>query len=95
MKGGFTYIMTNKSNSVLHVGVTSNLKQRIIEHKEKIDNSSFTARYNINKLIYFEEFSQISAAIEREKKLKNYSRANKIKLIEKMNPEWSDLFELI
>jgi len=95
MKPGFVYIMTNKNNTTLYVGVTSNLKQRIIQHKEKHYPKSFTARYNLDKLVYYEAFQMIGDAIAREKQLKAGSRAKKIVLIETMNPKWLDLTKQI
>ena len=93
MKKGYTYIVTNKNNTTLYVGVTSNLKQRIEQHKEKLDKKSFTARYNLNKLVYYEMFQMIGDAIGREKQLKGGNRATKIALIESMNPNWEDLYD--
>ncbi len=93
MKEGFVYILTNTNNTTLYVGVTSNLILRIQEHKEKKDKKSFTARYNLSKLVYYETFQNIGDAIAREKQLKSGSRANKIELIERENPEWKDLNE--
>ncbi len=87
------YITTNRSNKVLYTGVTSELKDRITSHKTKKYKKSFSARYNVDKLVYFEEFDSILIAREREKQLKAGSRSKKIKLIESMNPEWKDLFE--
>lgn len=87
----FVYILTNKNNTVLYTGVTSNLEQRVYQHKTKLHPTSFTARYNIDKLIYFEEFSDPNTAIKREKQLKRYKREFKRNLIEKDNPEWRDL----
>tara|TARA_R110002049_G_scaffold81007_1_gene205992 strand:+ start:227 stop:514 length:288 start_codon:yes stop_codon:yes gene_type:complete len=92
MKPGYVYILTNKNNTTLYVGVTSNLKQRILQHKERQDKKSFTARYNLDKLVYYEAYQMIGDAIGREKQLKAGSRAKKIALIESMNPEWLDLF---
>jgi len=83
--------MTNNRNSVLYVGVTNNLETRVFDHKVKRDPRAFTARYNCNKLVYFEEFGDINNAIHREKQLKKYHRAWKIELIEKSNVNWSDL----
>jgi len=94
-KGGYVYIMTNARNTVIYTGVTSKLKERVWEHKTKQYQTSFTTKYKINKLVYFEEFSEIRDAIDREKQIKSGSRLNKIKLIEEMNPEWKDLFELL
>ena len=85
--------MANQRHSTLYVGVTSELKWRIIEHQDKKYPKSFTARYNLNKLVYFEVFDDIESAIEREKQIKSWSRDKKNKLIESLNPEWKDLFE--
>ena len=87
----YVYIMTNKNNTVLYTGVCNNLPRRVWEHKHKINPKSFTARYNINKLVYYEYFTDIEAAIYREKQIKAGSRAKKIALIESMNKEWRDL----
>jgi putative endonuclease len=88
---GFVYLMTNDNNTVLYTGVTSNLKDRVQEHKDKKHTSSFTARYNIRKLVYFESFDTIGKAIKREKKIKGGSRKKKLSLIDSTNPEWIDL----
>ncbi|EWH12637.1 putative excinuclease ABC, C subunit [Cellulophaga geojensis KL-A] len=93
MKPGYVYIITNKNNTTLYIGVTANLVQRITQHKEKHDKKSFSARYNLNKLVYYEAFQEIGDAIAREKQLKAGSRAKKIVLIEGLNPEWLDLFK--
>ena len=91
-RGGAVYILTNKYNKVLYTGVTSNLKFRIFEHKEKIHPKSFTAKYNLNKLVYFKGYNLIEEAIAEEKRIKGGSRAAKIKLIESINPKWNDLY---
>ncbi|WP_340201932.1 GIY-YIG nuclease family protein [Ascidiimonas sp. W6] len=91
MKPGFIYILTNKNNTTLYVGVTANLSGRVQQHKEKINPKSFTARYNLNKLVYYEAFQMIGNAIGREKQLKAGSRAKKTALIESINPKWEDL----
>jgi len=93
MKPGYTYILTNKNNTSLYVGVTAILKERVEQHKAKLDKKAFTARYNLDKLVYYEAFQMIGDAIAREKQLKAGSRANKIKLIESINPNWEDLFD--
>jgi putative endonuclease len=93
MKPGYIYILTNKTNTTLYVGVTAYLKERIIQHKEKRDKKSFTSRYNLDKLVHHETFQMIGDAIGREKQLKAGSRAQKMVLIESMNPEWNDLFD--
>ena len=85
-----TYILTNKSNNVLYVGVTNNLERRIFEHKNKLI-SGFTERYNLNKLVWFEQFPNVVDAISAEKKIKGLLRIKKIKLIEEKNPSWKDL----
>jgi len=86
------YIMTNKGNTVLYTGVTSNLKKRVWEHKNHVDEKSFTARYNLEKLVYFEVTKEMRSAIIREKKIKAGSRRKKIDLIESINPKWMDLY---
>lgn len=93
MKTGFIYIVTNKYNNTYYIGVTSNLPKRIVEHIEKRYENSFTARYNLNKLVYYEQYQMIGDAIAREKQLKAGSRAKKVALIEKLNPNWLDLYE--
>jgi len=87
----YFYIMTNKNNTVLYAGVCNDLMRRVWEHKNKVNPKSFTARYNVNKLVYFEQFDDISFAIAREKQIKAGSRAKKIVLIEKENKEWKDM----
>jgi len=89
---GFVYILTNKNNSVFYTGVTSNIKERIEQHKLRKHPDSFSARYNLNKLVYYETFDTIGEAIIKEKKIKSGSRKNKLDLINSSNPEWRDLF---
>ena len=91
-RGGCVYIMANAYNNVLYIGVTSDLFSRITEHKNKIYPKSFTAKYNCNKLVFYEMYSTIEEAIGVEKRLKKWNRKWKIQLIEKDNPTWSDLF---
>ena len=88
----FVYIMTNRVNTVLYTGVTSNLKHRVYEHRARI-KSKFTARYNVNKLVYFEVFEDAYNAISREKQIKGGSRQKKIDLINTKNPGWLDLYD--
>jgi len=88
---GYVYIMANNNNTVLYTSVTSDLKVRIKEHREKQYQRSFTGRYNIGKLVYFERFTSIAEAIKREKQIKGGSRKKKIELINLVNPEWQDL----
>ncbi|NQT49751.1 GIY-YIG nuclease family protein [Candidatus Kuenenbacteria bacterium] len=85
------YIVTNKSHTTLYVGVTSNLIGRIWQHKNKTYPKSFTARYNCNKLVYYESSPTMHEAIAFEKQLKNWKREWKIDLINKHNPDWEDL----
>ena len=92
MNTSYTYILSNKSRTILYVGVTSNLYPRIIEHKSG-KGSSFTRKYSINQLLYYEEFTAIDQAIAREKQLKNWHREWKWNLIKDKNPELKDLFE--
>jgi len=88
----YVYIMTNHRNTVLYVGVTSDLQRRVYEHKAKLV-AGFTKKYNISKLVYYEVFEDIGNAILREKQIKAGSRQKKIDLINTMNKEWQDLYE--
>lgn len=88
----YVYILFNKRNGTLYTGVTSNLIQRIYQHKHKIFDG-FTAKYNVDKLGYFVETSDIKTAIEMEKKIKAGSRKKKIALVESINSNWKDLYE--
>lgn len=94
-KGGYVYMLTNKNNRVIYIGVTANLVARINEHKLRVYPTSFTAKYNCDKIVYFEVFENIEDAIVREKQLKAGSRETKIKLISGMNASWKDLFDEI
>jgi putative endonuclease len=89
MKTYYVYVMTNRS-STLYVGMTNNLLRRILEHRSRMAGS-FTARYRIDRLVYFEETSDVNVAIHREKELKGWTRARKIALINSVNPRWIDL----
>lgn len=91
-KGGYVYILTNKHHTVLYTGVTSNLLARILQHKTKASAKSFSAKYNIDKLVYYKFYETIEAAIAEEKRIKGGSRQQKISLITQMNPEWVDLY---
>ena len=90
-KSGTVYILTNQYNSVFYIGVTSDLLPRIIQHQNKTFPNSFSAKYQCNKLVYYQSFESIEEAIKHEKKLKNWRRKWKIELIEKNNPNWKDL----
>lgn len=91
MKKGIVYITGNKSRSSLYIGVTSDLKRRIEQHKSGV-GSVFTKKYKVNILLYFEEFSSIKEAVAREKQLKNWHRDWKLNLIQEMNPKFLDLY---
>ena len=83
--------MSNKPNGVIYIGVTDYLEARVLEHKEKVFKKSFTAKYNCDKLIYFEEFKDGNKAAIREKQLKKWKRDWKLNLINDMNPDWMDI----
>ena len=87
----YVYVSTNKNNRVLYTGVTNNLLNRIFQHKIKENKNSFTAKYNVNKLVYYEVYNDINGAITREKQIKNLVRQKKIEMIIKFNPGWKDL----
>ena len=95
MKPGFVYIITNKYNTVLYTGVTSNLPERILDHIHKRHPNSFSAKYGLYKLVYYEQFQMIGDAIGREKQIKAASRAYKNGLVNSLNPKWEDLCEEI
>ncbi len=88
----YVYILTNKNHTVLYTGVTNDLIRRVYEHKNHLDLNSFTAKYKVMKLVYFEETSDVTAAIEREKQIKSWSRNRKTDLIFEKNPHWVDLY---
>ncbi|KIC63641.1 GIY-YIG nuclease family protein [Chryseobacterium taiwanense] len=92
----YVYILTNKRKTVLYTGVTGNLHQRLYHHSIKRNSNSFTARYNVEFLIYYEKFGWVQQAIEREKEIKNFSRNKKLELIRSVNPNldfWNYLFK--
>lgn len=88
----YVYIMANNTNVVIYTGVTNNLVRRVYEHKNNLLPNSFTAKYNIHKLVYFETTTDSYVAIQREKQIKSHSRKWKNSLINSMNPEWKDLY---
>lgn len=92
MEQYFVYILTNKYNNVLYVGITNNLIRRVYEHKNKLI-SGFTSKYNVNKLVYYESFQSVFDAIKREKEIKGWKSEKKVALINSFNPEWKDLYE--
>ncbi|HRO25639.1 MAG TPA: GIY-YIG nuclease family protein [Promineifilum sp.] len=94
MTGGYVYILTNRPNGILYVGVTNNLIRRIHEHRmEAIDG--FTKQYGLKRLVYFEQFDDIRTAIQREHNVKHWPRAWKVRKILAANPGWNDLFDTI
>ena len=88
----YVYILTNKSNKVLYIGITNDLIRRLFEHKEKLVEG-FTQKYNVDKLVYYEQSNEVMVALQREKQLKKWSRKKKEWLIELKNPNWMDLSE--
>ncbi len=89
----YVYIMTNAHKNVLYTGVTNHLLRRVYEHTHHLDQGSFTARYNIENLVYYETSIDIESAIAREKQIKGWNRKHKNKLVESKNPNWEDLYE--
>ncbi|RJO61549.1 GIY-YIG nuclease family protein [candidate division WS5 bacterium] len=94
MKKSYVYILANKKNGTLYIGVASDLKKRVFQHKEKLVEG-FSKKYGIDRLIYYEESNDITSAIIKEKQLKKWNRAWKIRLIEENNPNWDDLYDKI
>ena len=92
--GGWIYIMTNRRDGTLYVGVTSDLIRRVYQHREGVV-AGFTKRYDLKLLVYYEQYDDIRTAIQREKTMKHWPRAWKVRLIHGMNPEWKDLWETI
>jgi putative endonuclease len=90
-KSYYVYILASKRNGTLYIGITSNLIRRVWEHKEE-NIEGFTEKYNVNKLVYFEQYNDPENALKREKRLKRYNRKWKLALIEKENPNWRDLY---
>ncbi len=91
----YVYILSNSQNNVIYVGVTNDLIRRMYEHKNHMDKGSFTARYNVDKLVYFESTSDVDAAIAREKQIKGWNRNRKNKLVQMKNPNWEDIYETL
>ncbi len=90
----YVYILTSKRNGTLYIGVTSNLPRRIQQHKNN-QFDGFSKKYKVKQLVYFEQYGTAESAIIREKQIKKWNRAWKLKLIEKNNPQWKDLYDLI
>ena len=91
----YVYILTNTHKTVLYTGVTNDLVRRVYEHKNHLDKGSFTAQYNVDRLVYYEVTSDVEVAIEREKQIKGWNRKHKNKLVESKNPNWVDLYKAI
>ena len=87
----YVYILASRIGGTLYVGVTSDLVRRVYQHREKL-LKGFTEKYGVSRLVYYEAFGEIGAAIRREKQLKRWNRAWKVQLIEKKNPNWDDLY---
>ena len=92
-KSYYVYILASQRNGTLHIGVTNDLSRRSFEHKTKENPNSFTAKYNVNLLVYYEVFQRIDEAITREKQMKKWNQAWKLRLIEDGNSSWRDLFD--
>ena len=88
----YVYILTNKNKNVLYTGVTNDLIRRVYEHKQHFDKDSFTSKYNVTNLVYFEETTDVKAVIAREKQIKSWSRMKKFFLIKEKNPALEDLY---
>ena len=91
----YVYILSNAHKNVIYTGVTNDSVRRVYEHKKHLDKSSFTSRYNVENLVYFDQTTDIDTAISREKQIKGWNRKRKEKLIEAKNPNWDDLYENI
>ena len=91
----YVYMMTNSHKNLLYTGITNDLIRRLYEHKHHLDKGSFTDKYNIEYLVYYESTSDVTAAIEREKQIKGWNRKRKDKLVASKNPNWDDLYQEI
>ncbi len=89
----YAYILANSTGTTIYIGVTNNLLRRVTEHRTEVNKESFTAKYHVHKLVYYESTGNIESALNREKQLKSWNRKRKNKLIEQMNPQWVDLYE--
>ena len=87
----YVYILANDTNVCLYTGVTNDLERRLYEHKHELDPKSFTAKYHVHKLVFYEETPDPYAAVSREKQIKSWSRKRKNQLVESTNPSWDDL----
>ena len=89
----YVYILSNNHRNVIYTGITNDLVRRVYEHKKHLDKGSFTSRYNVENLVFYEVTTDIDSAIAREKQIKGWNRKRKEKLIEARNPNWNDLYE--
>ena len=89
----YVYLLTNEKGNVIYTGVTNDLLRRVYEHKNHLDKGSFTAQYNIEKLVYYETTNDVESAIAREKQIKGWNRKRKNKLVESKNSNWNDLYD--
>ena len=91
----YVYILSNSTNVAIYTGVTNNLKRRIYEHRNDLNQDSFCSKYRIHKLVYYEIVEDVKSAIMREKQIKGWKRMKKNNLIESMNPDWEDLYDFV
>ena len=91
----YVYILASETNVTIYTGVTNNLLRRVYEHKNNVDPDSFTAKYKVHKLVYYEETADVRSAIGREKQIKSWNRSRKNKLVSEFNPAWKDLYPMI
>ena len=91
----YVYILSNCTNTTIYTGVTNNLIRRVFAHRQNTDPKSFTAKYDVHKLVYYEYTGDVRVALEREKQIKSWSRAKKNKLVNARNPKWEDLYETL
>ena len=91
----YVYILSNNHRNVIYTGITNDLVRRVYEHKKHLDKGSFTSRYNVENLVFYEVTTDVDSAIAREKQIKGWNRKRKEKLIEAKNPNWNDLYESV
>ncbi|WP_223475042.1 GIY-YIG nuclease family protein [Oricola indica] len=90
--GGYVYMLASKKGGTIYIGVTADLSQRVCDHKQRINKKDFASQYGAFRLVWYEEYDDITDAIQREKSLKRWRRQWKIELIESMNPDWRELY---
>ncbi len=89
----YVYILANNTNTTIYTGMTNDLIRRVYEHKQHADPNSFTAKYDVTRLVYFDSTPDVYSAIQREKQIKGWNRRRKNELVSGMNPKWEDLYE--